>query len=199
METMQSVHKAHHAVVQEVGGKPLPTGYGNFEAEVASLDQGAGLVDLEACGVIGIRGPEAALFLNGVVTNNVKALAKGVPQGNLLCGNKGKILHAITLLRIKDDEFLAITEPGEVGAVAAHLDAYHVREELQMGVAGLTRLDLIGPRADEVLRAAGVDLSLTVQPFGGSAVVGAVFPLGRHPRRLLLVPAPQASALAEGL
>jgi len=199
METMQAVHAAHHAVLHEVGGKPLPLGYGDFAGEVEALERGAGIVDLEAGGVIGIRGPDAALFLNGVVTNNVKALPKGRPQENLLCGNKGKILHALTLLRIKDDEYLALTEPGDLGPVSAHLDGYHVREELQLGVAGLTRLDVIGPRAGEVLRGAGLDPAAGIQPFGGAAIVCAPYPLGAHPRVLVLAPVALAPRVVEAL
>jgi folate-binding protein YgfZ len=199
METMHAVHAAHHAVLHEIGGKPLPLGYGDFAGEVEALERGAGIVDLEAGGVIGIRGPDAALFLNGVVTNNVKALPKGRPQDNLLCGNKGKILHALTLLRIKDDEYFALTEPGELGPVSAHLDGYHVREELQMGVAGLTRLDVIGPRAGEVLRGAGLDPAALIQPFGGAAIVCAPYPLGAHPRALVLAPAAVAPRVVEAL
>ena len=199
METMQAVHAAHRAVLQEIGGKPLPLGYGDFAGEVEALESGAGVVDLEACGVIGIRGADAALFLNGVLTNNVKALAKGRLQDNLLCDNKGRILHAVTLLRTKDDEYLALTEPGDLAPVSAHLDAYHVREELDMGVAGLTRLDVMGARAGEVLRAAGIDPGLLIQPALGAAVVCAAYSLGGHPRLLLLAPTALAPRLVEAL
>lgn len=196
---MQSVHSAHRAVLHQVGGKPLPLGYGDFAAETAALEQGAGVVDLEACGVIGVRGPDAVLFLNGVVTNNVKALAIGRPQGNLLCGTKGKILHVVTVLRVKDEDYLVITEPGELDAVATHLDNYHIREDLQMGVAGLTRLDVIGPMAEATLSRAGLDPERLVAPYDGGVVVTAPLPLGATPRRLVLVPAPRAPALAEAL
>jgi folate-binding protein YgfZ len=199
METMQSVHAAHHAVLGQAGGKPLPLGYGDFAAEVDALEHGAGLVDLEACGVIGVRGPEAAVFLNGVVTNNVTALPKGHAQENLLCGNKGKILHTITLLRVRDEEYVVLTEPGELDAVAAHLDAYHVREELQMGVAGLTRLDVIGPQAAEALRRAGLDPNAALQPFAGAAAVCVAHPLGALPRYVLLAPATLAPQLVDAL
>ncbi len=199
MESMQSMHVAHHAVLDQVGGKPLPLGYGDFAAEVGALEHGAGVVDLEACGVIGVRGPDAAQFLNGVATNNVKALAIGRPQDNLLCTTKGKILHAVTILRIKEEDYLVITEPGALGPVATHLDSYHIQEDLQMGVAGLTRLDVIGPRATEVLRGAGLDPARLIQPCDGAAAVLAAHPLGALTRVLVLAPAPLAPRLAEAL
>ena len=199
METMQAVHAAHHAVLGQAGGKPLPLGYGDFAGEVEALEHGAGIVDFEACGVVGVRGPEAALFLNGVTTNNVKALAIGRPQENLLCGTKGKILHAVTVLRIKDEDYLVLTEPGELDAVAAHLDAYHVREDLQMGVAGLTRLDVIGPQGETALRAAGIAPGQLLQTFAGAPLVAVAHALGPHPRWLLLTAAALAPRLIEAL
>lgn len=199
MESMQSVTSAHHAVLDQVGGKPLPLGYGDFAAEVEALERGAGVVDLEACGVIGVRGPDAAQFLNGIATNNVKALAIGRPQDNLLCTTKGKILHAVTILRVKEEDYLVVTEPGGLEPVATHLDNYHIQEDLQMGLAGLTRLDVVGPRATEVLRAAGLDPARLMQPYEGAAAVLAAHPLGAVPRVLVLAPAPLAPKLAEAL
>lgn len=199
MESMQSVHIAHHAVLHQIGGKPLPLGYGDFAAEVEALERGAGVVDLEACGVIGVRGPDAALFLNGVTTNNIKALAVGRPQENLLCATKGKILHAVTVLRIKEEDYLVITEPGDLDRVATHLDTYHIREDLQMGVAELTRLDVIGPQAEAALRGAGLDPARLIQPFGGAGVILATHPLGAHPRVVVMVPAPVAPLLVAAL
>jgi len=199
MESMQAMHAAHHAVLDLAGGKPLPRGYGDFAAEVDALEHGAGVVDLEACGVIGVRGPDAAQFLNGVATNNVKALAIGRPQDNLLCTTKGKILQVVIVLRVKEEDYLVITEPGALSAVAAHLDSYHIQEDLQMGVAGLTRLDIIGPRTGDVLGAAGLDPARLIQPYEGAAAVLAAHPLGALPRVLVLVPAPLAPKLAEAL
>ena len=48
MESMRSDHAAHHAVLHQVGDKPLPLGYGDFAAEAAALERGAVVVDLEA-------------------------------------------------------------------------------------------------------------------------------------------------------
>ncbi|HEX7926744.1 MAG TPA: hypothetical protein VF678_04070 [bacterium] len=200
---LHALHSANHAVLQDVAGKPVPVGYGDFGAEADAVEHGAGVMDWSAGGVIGVRGPDAALFLNGVTTNNVKALAKGRAQENLLCASKGKILHAVWVVRTKDDEFLVITEPGETDAVMQYLDTYHVREDLVMGVAGLSRLEVLGPRAPQALAAAGLTLPATgtyaPNAHGGAPVLTMHVPLGALPRFMLLTPPPAAPGVVEAL
>jgi folate-binding protein YgfZ len=200
---LHTLHSARHAVFQDVGGKPVPAGYGDFGAEADAVERGAGIMDWSAGGVIGVRGPDAALFLNGVTTNNVKALAKGRAQENLLCANKGKILHAVWIVRTKEDEFLVLTEPGETDAVARHLDSYHVREDLVMGVAGLSRLDVLGPLAPRAVERAGLALPaagmFAPNLHGGAPVLTLNLPLGALPRFSLLVPPPAAPGVVEAL
>jgi folate-binding protein YgfZ len=201
--TLQALHAAHHAVLRDVAGQPVPLGYGDFDAEAGAVESGAGVMDWSACGIIGVRGPDAAQFLNGVTTNNIKALPKGWAQDNLLCANKGKILHAVLVVHTKEDEFLVITEPGETGAVARHLESYHVREDLVMGVAGLSRVDVLGPEAPAVLRglgiAAGAAGSFRAQQRDGLPVLALHLPLGNLPRYALLLPPAAAPALVEAL
>jgi folate-binding protein YgfZ len=199
MQSPSSVLSTQATDLHQVGGRPLPMGYGDFEAEVEALTHGAGLVDLTASGVVGVRGPDAAAFLNGVVTNNTKTLPVGRIQDNLICNTKGKILHAVILLRIKEQDYLVGTEPGELEAVAAYLDLYHVREDLELGVAGLVRLDLIGPQGETVLRSAGIDPNALIQSFAGASVVVTPYPLGQHPRRFLLAPMALVPQLIAGL
>lgn len=200
---LHSLSAARPAAWQDVGGVSLAAGYGDFAAEAAAVEQAAGVMDWSAGGVIGVRGPDAALFLNGVATNNVKALATGRAQENLLCATKGKILHAVTVARTKPDEFLVLAGPGETEAVARHLETYHVREDLVLGVTGLARLDVLGPRASQALECAGVAPPapgrLAAQARDGAPLLALHLPLGALPRFALLMPPAAAPDVARRL
>jgi folate-binding protein YgfZ len=200
MESMQALHAANRAVLGEVGGLAVPLGYGDLAAEVEATRSGVGVLDLSACGVLGVRGADAALFLNGVTTNHVKALPVGRGQDNLLCATKGKILHPVLIVRSKEDEFLLVSEPGDTEGVAAHVESYHVREDLRMGVTGLARLDLLGPGAGDALTALGLAVPapgiFTPNRRGESPVLTLNWPLGSQPRLVLLLPPAAAAELA---
>ncbi len=200
METAQTAHPAHR---QETPGKPVPLGYGDFGAEAAAVENGAGVMDWSACGVIGVRGPDTAVFLNGVTTNNIKALPKGRAQENLLCATKGKILHAVLVVHTKDDEFLVITEPGEADAVALYIENYHVREDLVLGIAGLSRLDVLGPQAAAAIERLGCAPApagaFTSHTQRGLPVLALNLPLGGLPRWIVLLPPPAALGVVEAL
>jgi folate-binding protein YgfZ len=199
----QSLSTAQPATVQTADGASLATSYGDFAAEAAAVEQGAGLMDWSASGVIGVRGPDAAVFLNGVATNNVKALATGRGQENLLCATKGRILHAVLVVHTKPDEFLVLTEPGETEAVARHLETYHVREDLVMGVTSLARLDVLGARAPQLLERRGIAPPApghcAANPRDGAPLLMLHMPLGALPRFVLLAPPATALSLARAL
>ncbi len=195
----QASHATFGQLSGQLSGQPLPLSFGDLPAEVAAIERGCGLLDWTGRGVIGVRGAEAAVFLNGITTNNVIALPKGRAQESLLCGTKGKILHAVTVVRTGETEFLIVTEPGETQAVASHLEAYHIREDLQLGVAGLMRVDALGPASGPALRSVGIDPAALVNGFAGQPVLAVNLPLGALPRLLLLLPPAAAPGLAQAL
>jgi aminomethyltransferase len=67
-----------------VYGWEMAEWYSGFDAEHLAVRANAGLLDLSYHGAIRISGGEATQFLNGLVTNNVKSLAKGGNARSLL-------------------------------------------------------------------------------------------------------------------
>jgi tRNA-modifying protein YgfZ len=60
----------------------------------------------------GVRGPDAATYLNAVVTNDVEALGPGEACEALLLTPKARVVAQMTVLRRAADDFLLLTEPG---------------------------------------------------------------------------------------
>ncbi|HEX8097245.1 MAG TPA: aminomethyltransferase family protein [Pyrinomonadaceae bacterium] len=71
-------HRARGAEMKERDGWLVPSSYGDARAEYEAVrGGGAGLIDLTPRGRIRVGGSEAVQFLNGLITNDVKALAQG--------------------------------------------------------------------------------------------------------------------------
>lgn len=196
---LQALHTAHSARLGEVQGTELPLGYGDFAGEVAAIREGLGVLALESAGVIVVRGPDAAEFLSGLTTNDVKRLAPGAVQADLLCANKGKILYPLDVVRLQPAQYLLVTLPGHLEGVAGHLDAYHIREDVEIGRVPLVRLDLLGPGAEAALAALGHSTAAPIGAVEGAPAFTLDWPLGAVPRVLALLPAPHAGAWVERL
>jgi tRNA-modifying protein YgfZ len=61
---------------------------------------------------VGVRGPDAATYLNAIVTNDVDVLGPGEACEALLLTPKARVVAPMTVLRRSADDFLLLTEPG---------------------------------------------------------------------------------------
>jgi folate-binding protein YgfZ len=60
---------------------------------------------------VAVRGPDAALYLQAMVSNDVEALALGEACEALLLTPKARVIAPLTVLRRGVDDFLLLTEP----------------------------------------------------------------------------------------
>ncbi|HEY2961820.1 MAG TPA: glycine cleavage T C-terminal barrel domain-containing protein [Pyrinomonadaceae bacterium] len=70
---------------------------------------GVGLIDLSARGRISVRGSEAVMFLNGLITNDMKTLAENRWMAAAFPNVQGRLLAAVRVIRRRED-FLLDTE-----------------------------------------------------------------------------------------
>src|SRR2546423_6735332 len=89
----------------------------------AVRDGGAGLIDLSARGRILISGAEAVMFLNGLVTNDVKTLAVNSWMPAVFPNVQGRLLAAVRMVR-RADGFLIDTEVATHQTVVQLLDRF---------------------------------------------------------------------------
>jgi tRNA-modifying protein YgfZ len=61
---------------------------------------------------VAVRGPDAATFLQALVTNDVEALGPGEACEALLLTPKARVVAPMTVLRRRADDFLLLTEAG---------------------------------------------------------------------------------------
>ncbi|HEY6216345.1 MAG TPA: hypothetical protein VIW74_06745 [Pyrinomonadaceae bacterium] len=118
----------------------------------AVRDGGAGLIDLSERGRIRVSGSEATMFLNGLVTNDVKSLAEGRWMPAAFPTVQGRLIGAVRMARLKDG-FLIDTERASHEGVLKTISRFTMAGDFV--VADLTdqnaMLSLQGMRAAEVV------------------------------------------------
>lgn len=104
--------------------------HGDAAAEVGRAEAGALLVDLGHHDRLRIAGPDAAGFLNRLLTIDVLHLPPGGGARPFLLDAKGRILLAFHLLRVDEQAYLVECNAGHGEDVAARLDMFHFGEAL---------------------------------------------------------------------
>jgi tRNA-modifying protein YgfZ len=123
-----------------------------LDAQYRQLREECGLLDRSARGKLVARGPDAAEYLQGQLTNDVEGLAPGEGRYAALLDRKGHMQSDMRVLRTAADEVWIDTEAVALAAVLRHLTMYSIGREVEVVDVGEERsiLSLIGPRSVEV-------------------------------------------------
>jgi tRNA-modifying protein YgfZ len=116
--------------------------------------EGIALVDLPERGVLEATGPQRQKFLQGMLSNEVQALAAGEGRPAALLDVKGHV-QALLRVLVEKDAVRLETRADRLGPVERTLDHYRVAAPVRFRVAPTAVLGLLGPRAEEALRAGG--------------------------------------------
>jgi folate-binding protein YgfZ len=79
-----------------------------------------------------VAGPDAAEYLQRMVSNDVEALAAGEACPALLLTAKARVIAPLVVLRRADDDFLLLTEPGLGEVVRGHLARMRLRARCEI-------------------------------------------------------------------
>ena len=154
---LEETHKRLGAVMGEMNDWLLPSSYGDAAAEYRVVrDGGAGLLDFSSRGRIEVRGAEAVQFLNGLITNDVKALAEGAWMRAAFPNVQGRLIGEARVLRLASDKFLFDTESASRERVLKTLERFTLAGDFH--VADLTDevalISVQGASAAQVVKAA---------------------------------------------
>src|SRR5206468_6003356 len=97
----------------------------------AVRDGGAGLIDLSLRGRILVSGSEAVMFLNGLITNDMKTLALNSWMPAAFANVQGRLLAPVRILH-RDDGFLMDTEATTREAVLKLLERFTVAGDFRV-------------------------------------------------------------------
>jgi len=107
---LDAVHSLYGAAFRNEDGWRVPANYGDTDSEYVSVrDESSGLIDLTSRGRIRVTGSEALMFLNGLVTNDMKTLGENQWMPAAFPNVQGRLLAAVRIARTSDG-FLIDTE-----------------------------------------------------------------------------------------
>lgn len=176
------------ANLQQFGAQVTANGatlltWGDVPAEYAAAMQGAAVFDATDRAALRVSGPDAATFLQRLLANDVRKLAPGHSQRNLLLSAKGKVLFDFDLASDGEVFVLSIAH-GRGPALAAALDMYLFSEKVKIEdvTASHAPIELCGPRAEVLAREVlAAELPSSERGFARIEWVGAQVAIWRLP------------------
>jgi folate-binding protein YgfZ len=126
-------------------------------ADYAAARESAAVLDLPERGLLEATGPLRQKFLQGILTNEVQALAAGQGNAAALLDVKGHVQALLRVLVTGDAVLLETREDG-LPLVQRTLEHYRVAAPVRFRVVPVAVLGLVGPRSADILRAGGADV-----------------------------------------
>lgn len=118
----------------------------------AVRDGGAGVIDLSSRGRLLVSGSEAVMFLNGLITNDMKTLAMNSWMPAVFPNVQGRLLAAVRIID-RQDGFLLDTEGPTFETVAKLLERFTLAGDFRVNdlTSETATLSLQGENAREVM------------------------------------------------
>jgi folate-binding protein YgfZ len=148
------------AATGEYRGALTATRFSDPQAELEVLHTGCGVYDLGYRAKLLITGRDRVRWLNGMVTNNIRDLAAGQGVYAFLLNPQGHILGDLYAYN-RGESFVIDTDQSQVEKILATFDHYIIMDDVEVKNISeqTTALGIAGPRAREVARASGIEIS----------------------------------------
>jgi sarcosine oxidase subunit alpha len=162
-----SIHHRHEelgATIMWTGDWRRPHSYGDPQAEVRSVHEGVGVIDVSTLGKLIVSGPDAVAFLERLYPNRFGDLAAGRIRYGVLGTDAGRIMDDGTIARLADDEFYVTTTSTGAETVLEWFEWWNAVWALDVEIVDVTgalaAVNVAGPRARELLaRLTDLDVS----------------------------------------
>lgn len=164
----------------------------------------AGFYLIPQSGLFYVSGADRIDFLQRQTTNNLKALAPGQTQLNVLTSPTGRILDVFYIF-YEDDALGVASLPGRNAATQAFLQSrifFMDKVTLQNASQMVAQIELMGGQIDTALSKLGIELPVTEQALAVQQLAGETVHLWRTAGRLglgyrLLIPAASYSSIGQ--
>jgi folate-binding protein YgfZ len=118
-----------------------------------------------------VDGPDAAPFLQGLLTNDVAGLGAGSSCHALMLDSSGHVQADVRVARTAEDGFTIVADTGHGASLAALLDQFHFSEDVDIiGPEPFAMVTLVGPATTNP---AGADLTLPGRIPGTQDLIGS--------------------------
>jgi folate-binding protein YgfZ len=129
-----------------------------LQLELKAIHEGAAIFPLTDRAFLRITGPDATRWLNGMVTNNIAALAPGEGNYNFLLNAQGRIQGDCTIYREPSEEptFLLETDGSQLETIHQTLDRFIIMDDVELTpLENLSGILVAGPLALSIVMALG--------------------------------------------
>ncbi len=131
--------------------------YGNPVAELAALRESCGLFFLSWRTKIKVTGKDRVRWLHNMVTNNVRDLRLNRGNYNFVLNAQGRILGDMYIYN-RGESLLLDTDCTQVEPLLTAMKRYVIMDKVEMAEAPIFAMGCCGPKAEESMAAAGLDL-----------------------------------------
>ncbi|MGQ0587855.1 MAG: CAF17-like 4Fe-4S cluster assembly/insertion protein YgfZ, partial [Gammaproteobacteria bacterium] len=155
-------------------------------------------VALPSLALIEVGGADAGAFLQGQLSNDIRALAPERAQLSSYNSPKGRMLAVLHVLA-RGDSYVLELQRSLLDATLKRLRMFVLRSKVTVAEAPLAILGVAGSQAEAVLLGAGLRAPAAALECAWAGEVCVTRRLGDAPRFTVLVPAAQADGLARKL
>jgi aminomethyltransferase len=164
-------------------GYALPVQYTGIVDEHNAVRKAVGLFDVSHMGELVVSGVEALAAVDRLVTNDIRSLQDGQSRYTVCCNEQGTALDDLIIYRVSATKVLIVCNASNREKIVGHFTRSIGDTATVEDVSDDTALIAVqGPRAMELLTAAGVDASITSMPafhFADGALLGVAVTFSR--------------------
>lgn len=155
----QKANVPQAGAVGEYRGAFTAARFSDPQQEFSALTNGCGIYDLGFRARISLTGSDCVRWLNGMVTNNIRDLAKGYGVYAFLLNPQGRILGDMCAYNL-GETLVVETDLSQVEKIIATFDHYIIMDDVEVtNVSGQqTALGVAGPKSRAMLNAAGIEV-----------------------------------------
>ncbi len=149
-----STHEQAGGKVIDFAGWALPVQYEGIIPEHEAVRNAAGMFDVSHMGEVDVKGPEAAAFVQNLVTNDVSVLQDNQVLYAMMCYPDGGIVDDLLVYKFNNEHFYLVINASNVDKdyqwMLDNKNNYQV--ELNNISSDISEVALQGPKAQEILQ-----------------------------------------------
>lgn len=150
---LYEVQKALGAKFTSFGGWELPVSYSDIIKEHHAVRNSAGLFDVSHMGEILIKGRDALLFVNKLITNDIAPVPPKKILYSPMCYENGTVVDDILIYKFSDAELLLIVNAGNIEKDEAWIKAKLAGDVKIENVSDrFVQLALQGPESEDIIK-----------------------------------------------
>jgi aminomethyltransferase len=142
-------HAAAGAKLVPFAGWEMPVQYEGIREEHVAVRSGVGVFDVSHMGQVETTGPQAAEFLQRMLSNDVRRIPEGGAQYSVMCRDDGGVLDDLFTYCLSAGTFLTVTNAAnhekDLAWLQSHADGFDV--DVIDRAADFAMLAVQGPRA----------------------------------------------------